>query len=342
MAAKKTNLGKGLSALLGDDAGDDGDIEAGRSRAARTVAIEFLHPGKYQPRQTMDEAPIEELSQSIRDKGVLQPLLVRRHPDDAGAYEIIAGERCWRAAQLAGLHEVPVIVKDLSDNEALEVALVENLQREDLSALEEAAGYQRLIDEFEHTQEALARVIGKSRSHVANMLRLLGLPDSVKAMLDSGELTVGHARTLLAATDPLPLAKRIASEGLTVRQTERMVRKQAKGSGATSTKPAKSPDTLALERDLTDRLGLKVTISDRDGKGTLNIRYTSLDQLDDLIARLGAGPAIPTPPKTEQPPPPAPTNGPPVPKAAVASPKPAKSADKLEVSLAPIAAKTSP
>lgn len=282
MAEKRRNLGRGLSALLGED------TSPAQAAGARQIAIEKLHPGRYQPRRNMGEAELQDLAQSIRELGVLQPILVREHPDRPGDYEIIAGERRWRAAQLAQLHEVPVLVKVLSNKETLEVALVENLQREDLSPLEEAVGLQRLMDEFGHTQEALAKAVGKSRSHVANMLRLLGLPDVVKAMVDKGELSAGHARALLSATAPEVLARQVVEQGLSVRQTEQMVQRAAtaKSSGARRGPKEKDADTRALETDLSDLLGLRVAIAAKGREGSVTLYYKSLDQLDGLLQRL--------------------------------------------------------
>lgn len=284
---KKRKLGKGLSALLGDDEEDYAELD--RVRLTKTVPIEFVHPGKFQPRRVFDEAEIEGLVDSIKKQGILQPILVRRHPDKPMAYEIIAGERRWRAAQKAELHEISIIIKDLSDGEALEIALVENLQRQDLNPLEEAEGYQRLIDKFSNTQEDLAKTVGKSRSHVANMLRLLGLPDSVKALVDKGDLSAGHARALAGAEKSEALAKQVVKKGLNVRQTEALV--QA-GSKRTRPKKDKAPadkdsDTLALEREMTALLGLAVSISYREGKGgRLVVHYQSLEQLEDILERL--------------------------------------------------------
>lgn len=282
MAEKRRNLGRGLSALLGED------TSPAQAAGARQIAIEKLHPGRYQPRRNMGEAELQDLAQSIRELGVLQPILVREHPDRPGDYEIIAGERRWRAAQLAQLHEVPVLVKVLSNKETLEVALVENLQREDLSPLEEAVGLQRLMDEFGHTQEALAKAVGKSRSHVANMLRLLGLPDVVKAMVDKGDLSAGHARALLSATAPEVLARQVVDQGLSVRQTEQLVQRAAtaKSSGARRGPKEKDADTRALETDLSDLLGLRVAIAAKGREGSVTLYYKSLDQLDGLLQRL--------------------------------------------------------
>ncbi|MFC1673041.1 ParB/RepB/Spo0J family partition protein [Pseudomonadota bacterium] len=285
MAEKK--LGMGLSALLGEDEAEFSELEHGEP--TKTVAVVHLHPGKYQPRHAFNEEELEGLSDSIREKGVLQPLLVRPHPQQMGEFEIIAGERRWRAAQLAQVHDVPVVVRDFDDRETLEVALIENLQRQDLSPLEEADGYQRLMDEFSHTQDALSKALGKSRSHVANMLRLLTLPDDVKAMLDDGRLSAGHARALVGNDDAATMAAQVVKKGLNVRQTEKLVKGGAE-SGASS-KPApvkhvKDADTLALEDDLANVLGLKVDINDRGGKGSLVVHYDTLEQLDGVLARL--------------------------------------------------------
>ncbi len=284
---KKRKLGRGLSALLGDSGMEYPTLD--KARSTKTVAIEFLQPGKFQPRHIMDDEKIDELSRSISEKGILQPLLVRRLGDIRGtdAYEIIAGERRWRAAQKAKLHEVPVIIKDLNDQETLEIALVENLQRQDLSPLEEAKGYQRLMDEFTHTQEDLAKAMGKSRSHVANTMRLLSLPNALKKMIDAGQLSAGHGRALLTADDPRMLAKIILKQGLNVRQTENLVKQGNSGRSKPSTQAAaKDPDTLILERDMSDLLGLKVNIRFKDGCGSLTVHYTNLGQLDNVLARL--------------------------------------------------------
>ncbi len=286
--ARRKNLGRGLSSLLGDDPSDYAELD--KLRSTKDVPIEHLHPGRYQPRHSMDGEQIKELARSIAEKGVLQPLLVRRHPDIANEYEIVAGERRWRAAQQAQIHELPVVIKELDDKETLEIALVENLQRQDLSALDEAQGYARLTEEFSHTQEDLAKVLGKSRSHVANMMRLLNLPDGVREMLERGDLTAGHARALLNASDPLVLALKVVKQGLNVRQTERLVRSGgAKGKTSSGGGPGKDADTLALERDLGNVLGMTVDIRHRGGKGTLAISYKSLEQLDELLLRLNRG-----------------------------------------------------
>lgn len=284
---KRRNLGKGLSALLGEASEDYAKLD--RVRSPRAVPIELLRPSPYQPRHLMSEEDLADLARSVAEKGILQPILVRRHADEPDAFEIIAGERRWRAAQMAQLHEVPVVVKDLSDREALEIALIENLQRQDLSPLEEAEGYRRLMEEFTHTQEDLARSISKSRSHVANMMRLLGLPEPVKKMLDGGELSAGHARALLGAEDAGVLARQVVKRGLNVRQTEKLV-KAGRGAGRSRPKTAeKDVDTVALERDLSNLLGLAVEVKLRADGGSLILHYRSLDQLDDILHRLSHG-----------------------------------------------------
>jgi ParB family chromosome partitioning protein len=281
---KRRNLGRGLTALFREEPAQASDNGEGR-RPTRHVPTSHVHPGKFQPRRVFDTEALQGLADSIREKGVLQPLLVRPHRTIADAYELIAGERRWRAAQLVPLHEVPVIVKDLDDRDTLEVALIENLQREDLGALEEAEAYQRLMNEFRHSQEELGRVVGKSRSHVANTLRLLGAEGKVRAHLESGSLSAGHARALLGAPDADALADRIVSQGLSVRQTEALVAK-GKSPPAQTAAPIADPNTKALERDLSDTLGLQVEIRARRRGGEILFRYKDLDQLDGLLARL--------------------------------------------------------
>jgi ParB family chromosome partitioning protein len=275
---RKRGLGMGLSALLG------GEPEIARE-GTRSVPIEFLRPSTLQPRRHFGEDELAALAESVRAKGVMQPLLVRRVADDNEQYEIIAGERRWRAAQLAGCHELPVVVYALSDREALEVALLENVQRQDLTPLEEAEGYRRLIDEFGHTQDELGRSLGKSRSHIANLIRLLNLPGPLRTLLESGQLSAGHARALLGAIDPAPLARQVVARGLNVRQTEALVRneRQAIKLGGARNRDA---DTVALERDLASRLGLPVRLQPKASGGTLSIEYRSVEQLDGLIRRL--------------------------------------------------------
>ncbi|MBY6264708.1 ParB/RepB/Spo0J family partition protein [Azospirillum sp. 412522] len=291
--ARRASLGRGLSALFGEATEDYSALD--KVRQSKQVPIEFVHPGKYQPRRRFDDEAIQGLVESIRDKGILQPLLVRRDAEDANSYELIAGERRWRAAQIAGLHEVPVIIRDLSDREALEIALIENIQRQDLTPLEEAEGYRRLMEEFEHTQEDLARAVGKSRSHVANMMRLLALPDPVKSMVQDGALTAGHARALLTAPDPAAVAREVVMRGLNVRQTEDLMRgdqpKAKKGKaapGGSGDLPAmKDVDLINLEEEISARIGLKVAINPQGKRGTITIHYQTLDQLDDVLHRLG-------------------------------------------------------
>jgi ParB family transcriptional regulator, chromosome partitioning protein len=287
---KRRNLGRGLSALLGEEG--EGYAQLDKLRVSKLVPIEFIHPGRYQPRRVMHEDQIQELAESIKEKGVLQPLLVRRHPDEANAFEIIAGERRWRASQRAGIHELPVIIKDLTDVEALEIALVENLQRQDLSALEEAEGYRRLMEEFTHTQEDLAKAVGKSRSHVANSMRLLTLPDAVKKMMDTGALSAGHARAILSVSNPEEVARQVIKKGLNVRQTERLAK--AGPPKAPSTPAEKDADTIALEKDLTNLLGLKTEIRFRGEGGAITVHYGTLEQLDDVLHRLTHGSPPPT------------------------------------------------
>tara|TARA_B100000315_G_scaffold255950_1_gene300648 strand:+ start:363 stop:1505 length:1143 start_codon:yes stop_codon:yes gene_type:complete len=293
MMAKKPSkkLGKGLSALLGGDESSVSTAAATPANASdQTAPIENVYPGRYQPRQLFSDPEIEELASSIRELGILQPILVRAHPDHAGGFEIIAGERRWRAAQLAQLHEVPILVREFSNVEALEIGLVENLQRENLSALEEAEGYRRLIDEFSHTQEVLAKILGKSRSHVANMMRLLNLPDKVKDMLQSGDLTAGHARALLNAEDPVGLAKKVIKRGLNVRQTEKLCQTtDTPAIKKPSAKPAKDANLVALEYDLSSLLGLKVEIDFKMSGGKVIISYETLEQLDGILHRLSDG-----------------------------------------------------
>lgn len=284
----KRKLGRGLAALFGEDEAAVRDRGSGGGQF--NLAVGRLRPGRLQPRRNFREDDLRALVDSIREKGVLQPLLVRPAAGGGTGYEIVAGERRWRAAQAARLHEVPVVVREMDDSEALEVALVENLQREDLTPLEEAEGYKRLMDEFSHSQEQLGRVIGKSRSHIANTLRLLGLPDPVKAMVDDGSLSAGHARALIGAADPLALARQVVRRGLNVRQTERLAaREKAPPRRARRKGAPKDADTLALERDLTQRLGLKVEIALAGEAGNVTIHFEALEQLDDVVARLKRG-----------------------------------------------------
>jgi ParB family transcriptional regulator, chromosome partitioning protein len=281
-------LGRGLSALFGDDAD-----QPQKHDNLRNLAIELLKPGRFQPRRHFDTESLEALTESVKQQGILQPILVRRHPTEPNSYEILAGERRWRAAQAAQLHEIPVILRDMDDRGASEIALIENIQRQDLNAIEEGEGYRRLIEEFGHTQDALGRALGKSRSHIANTMRLLGLPDDVKAMIADGRLTAGHARALVTARDPLALAQRIEREGLSVRQIESALRDEKTAKVKIAKAPRyKDANVDALEKQLSLLLGLKVMIqSDPNGDGgSLSIRYRTLDQLDDVLKKLRAEP----------------------------------------------------
>lgn len=269
---------------------DGGPAPAG----VRMAPIETLKPNPDQPRKTFNKDDLDELAASIRDKGVLQPILVRSQPGEDGVWQIIAGERRWRAAQQARLTQVPVIVHEMDDVAVLEVAIIENVQRSDLNPLEEAEAYAQLMERFGRTQDAVAGVVGKSRSHVANTLRLLQLPERVLFYVREGKLSAGHARALITAPDPGDLADQIYMDGLSVRQTEALVRRLAAGvkpgkTRATAADSGGSADGAALEQDLADALGLKVQLSDRGGKGELTIRYGTLEQLDDLCRRLMRG-----------------------------------------------------
>jgi ParB family transcriptional regulator, chromosome partitioning protein len=277
-------LGRGLSALLGEAVADQPSGE----RATRTLTVDQIVPGPYQPRQRFDDEALTALADSIRENGILQPILVRSRPGHPASYEIVAGERRWRAAQLAKLHEVPVIIRDLTDREALEIALVENVQRQDLSPLEEAEGYRRLLDEFGNTQDDLARRVGKSRSHITNTVRLLALPEPVRHLVEERKLTAGHARALLLAADPVGLANVAVIRDLSVRQTERLVKGRSQRAPLRR-RAEKNADTRALERDLTTSLGLTVSIDPHGEGGAVTIRYAALEQLDFIVQRLRGG-----------------------------------------------------
>lgn len=277
-------LGRGLSALLGEAADPDPAVRA----SSQTVPVDMIRANPDQPRRRFDEAALQELSDSIRQRGVLQPLILRPDPSGDG-YQIVAGERRWRAAQRVQLHEVPAVVRDLSDADVLEVAIVENVQRSDLTPLEEARGYQSLIDAFGHTQEGVARLVGKSRPHVANMLRLLALPPGILAMLDAGELSAGHARAVAGAPDPVALAREVSAKNLSVREAEALAKAARETKIARpKLKAEKDPDTVALEADLGAALGLKVLVEHKGehGGGELRIRYKSLEDLDGLCRLL--------------------------------------------------------
>ncbi len=285
----RKRLGRGLAALIGEI---DRPVAAEKPglNADGKVPIEFLSPNPKNPRRHFGDADLTDLAQSIREHGVVQPVVARPSPTQAGRYEIIAGERRWRAAQRAGLTEIPIIVRDVNDRTALELAIIENVQRTDLNPVEEALGYQQLIDDHGYTQADLGNVIGKSRSHVANTLRLLKLPDVIRDMLVDGALSAGHARTLVTAQDPAGLAKQIVEEGLSVRQAEALAQMPAGGTPPKA-KPAqngsdKDADTLALEKLMTDTIGMIVTIDHKGKGGAIRVNYRSLEQLDELCRRL--------------------------------------------------------
>jgi len=302
-------LGRGLNALFDDE--EESEVAAAAAvvteeieqkiqsepegaRDRFSVGVEQLSPSPFQPRRVFGEESLSELADSISQYGVLQPLLVRKDPNDADKYEIIAGERRWRAAQKAQVHEVPVIVLELSELDAVKIALIENLQREDLDPIDEAMGYKRLLDDYDQTQDDLAKAVGKSRPHITNMIRLLNLPDSVQAHLSAGDFSMGHARALITAEDAEDLAKQVIKKGLSVRQTEKLVNDEKDGSDAPKkasapkkAKVTKDADTIALENDMTNALGMKVTIDSSDGKtGKLSIEFKDLDQLDEVLHRL--------------------------------------------------------
>ncbi len=287
----RSGLGRGLGALLGDVAQDEraaAEAAATSRSGVRMIPVSAIAPHPQQPRRHFDEGALDELAASIAERGVIQPIIVRPHGHD---YQIVAGERRWRAAQRARLHEVPVVVRDYSDTETLQIALVENIQRQDLNAIEEAQAYQRLQDEFGHTQEVLARVVHKSRSHVANLLRLLDLPAAIQARVVDGSLSMGHARAILGAADPLAVAEEVAAKGLSVRQTEALARRSRQGSAEPrprrESSPTGSADIQALEQQLADLLGLKVRIAFHpDGHGSISLDYSTLEQLDMVCQRL--------------------------------------------------------
>ena len=283
----RSRLGRGLASLIGDVGREAVHVE--RPRGQRKVPIEFLKPNPRNPRRSFSDAELAELANSIKQHGVIQPIVARPVRGAQDRYEIIAGERRWRAAQAAGLHEVPVVPLDVSDSDALEIAIIENVQREDLNPMEESQGYHALANEFKRSQEDIAKIVGKSRSHVANMMRLTKLPPEVQAYIATGQLSAGHARALINVPDPLTAAKRIVEEGLNVRQVEALAhdkgvpeRKPQKTRGA----KLKDADTLALEKRVSDALGLAVTVNHRDPGGTVQVSYRNLEQLDDVMRRL--------------------------------------------------------
>jgi len=296
-------LGRGLSELLGETArevpvspepaGEGGSAGTPSSRAVQMIEIARVAPHPDQPRRQFDAQALEELSESIRARGIIQPIIVR--PTQGGRYQIVAGERRWRAAQKAQLHQIPAIVRDFSEAETLEIALVENIQREDLNPIEEAQAYRRLIETFQHSQEGLARIVGKSRSHVANLMRLLDLPDEVQTLVMDGRLSMGHGRALIGVPNCAALAREIADKALSVRETERLVRTArgredvVRGTKEASSATGRDADLVAMEQHLSDLLGLKVAISFESGKGALTLHYSSLEQLDMVCQKLTGG-----------------------------------------------------
>ncbi len=287
--AKSSNprpLGRGLSALMADVEAPRGSAQPASSND-RSVPVERLQPNPNQPRRTFSKAALQELAASISEKGIIQPLIVRPAPEGADGFEIVAGERRWRAAQLAQLHEVPVLIRDFSDDEVLEVAIIENIQRADLNPIDEADGYRQLMERFGRTQEQMATALGKSRSYIANALRLLTLPEDVQGMLITGALTVGHARTLVGLSDASHLARQMVDDKLTVRDAERLTRKSKTGRAGPRA-AAKDADTRAIENELSAHLHMAVTLTPAsDGQsGTLSLRYRNLQQLDDLLRAL--------------------------------------------------------
>lgn len=289
---EKRALGRGLSALMGDITVEPDNLggKTGTDTVDHIIPIEKIHPNPTQPRRLFEKNDLQELADSIVAKGVLQPLIVRKNPTNPRGYEIVAGERRWRAAQIAQLHELPVLVRDYSDDEVLEIAIIENVQRADLNPVEEAAGYRQLMDRFGHTQEKMAEALSKSRSHIANLLRLLQLPDEVQDFLREGKLSAGHARALITTDNPSELARQVVKRGLSVRETERLAKSPEKATKAKTRKVEKDADTRALERDLAANIGMKVSIDHDAGKegGSISIRYKSLDDLDEVCRMLSA------------------------------------------------------
>jgi ParB family chromosome partitioning protein len=286
----RSRLGRGLASLIGDVGGEAAHLE--RPRAQRKVPIEFIKPNPRNPRRDFSDAELGELAGSIKQHGVIQPIVVRPVKGAQDRYEIIAGERRWRASQIAGLHEVPIVPVDVGDSDALEIMIIENVQREDLNAMEEAQGYHALTNEFKRSQDEIAKIVGKSRSHVANMMRLTKLPEEVQAYIVSGQLSAGQARPLIGVADAVAVAKRIVDGGLSARQAEALAHEE----GVPERKPqkprggkAKDPDTVALEKRVSDALGLAVSVDHRDPGGTVHIRYRDLEQLDEIVRRLDKG-----------------------------------------------------
>jgi ParB family chromosome partitioning protein len=282
----RSRLGRGLAALMGDVSAE-ATTTPERARTQRRVPIEYLRPNPRNPRRNFPDAELDELAASIKERGIIQPVVVRPVRGAKDAYEIIAGERRWRAAQRAALHEIPIVPFEASDSEALELAIIENVQRTDLNPLEEAGGYQALASEYGHSHEDIAKIVGKSRSHVTNTLRLLKLPEPVKAYIHAGKISAGAARMLIGAADPEEMAREIVDRGLNVRQVEALAKDRAPGSGkAAKKRVVKSADTIALERRVSNTLGLTVTVDHRSKGGVLHIHYRNLDQLEEVLRRL--------------------------------------------------------
>ncbi|MCP5037390.1 MAG: ParB/RepB/Spo0J family partition protein, partial [Rhodobacteraceae bacterium] len=284
--------GRGLSALMADVVAEEPQLDGSTARKTdQLIAIDKIHPNPDQPRRTFNQSDLDELAASIREKGIIQPLILRSNPTETGAYEIVAGERRWRAAQIARLHQVPALIREYTDTETLEIAIIENIQRADLNAIEEAAGYRDLMDRFGHTQEKLGEALGKSRSHIANLLRLLNLPDSVQNLLREDKLTAGHARTLVTAKNPEGLAHQIVSRGLSVREAEKLVKREGTEKVSNPRKnPEKDADTRRLEDDLSATLEMKVAIDHKPNgqSGRVTVQYKDLDELDEICRRLTA------------------------------------------------------
>jgi ParB family transcriptional regulator, chromosome partitioning protein len=291
----RSRLGRGLASLIGDVGGEAAHHDR-PNRAQRRVPIEFLKANPRNPRRSFSDDELNELAASIKQHGVIQPIVVRPVKGAQDRFEIIAGERRWRASQCAGLHDVPIVTVDVSDSDAMEIAIIENVQRSDLNAIEEAQGYHALAAEFKRSQDDIAKIVGKSRSHVANMMRLTKLPDEVQKYIADGKLSAGHARALIGVPDAAAAAKRIVAEGLTVRQTEALAHEKGvpergpqKSRGGGNAAKGKDPDTVALEKRVSDVLGLKVSVEHRNPGGAVQIKYRDLDQLDEILRRLEAG-----------------------------------------------------
>lgn len=296
MSASKTpnrGLGRGLSALMSDVAPQENTQIQTQFENERTIPVEQIYPNPEQPRRTFDDQALSDLTASIAEKGIIQPLIVRRKESRSGQYEIVAGERRWRAAQRAKLHKVPVIIRDFTDVEVLEVAIIENIQRSDLNAIDEAAGYKQLMEKFGRTQDEMGKALGKSRSHIANSVRLLTLPASVQSHLEQGRLSAGHARTLVGHPNADALAAEIVKKGLSVREAERLAKteKTRKPNSAKAASQAKDADTVQVENELSAQLGMKVSVNHVAGRenGQLVLNYRDLEQLDDLLRLLSGG-----------------------------------------------------